>query len=76
MPPIIILEPKNTTVTEGEDLMLECRIMSDPQPYLQWLKHYKVNGSLLNELGHSYVRVIKVRLCRLANIWVIKLQLC
>lgn len=59
MPPIIILEPKNTTVTEGEDLLLKCRIMSDPQPYLQWLKHYKVNGSLLNELGHSYVRVIK-----------------
>ena len=59
--PYIVQEPRNTTVREGEDAELECRIISEAHPVLQWVKHYKVNGSYTNEDDESYVDVIQVR---------------
>ncbi|KAE8285512.1 Fibroblast growth factor receptor 1-A [Larimichthys crocea] len=39
---------------------VRCRVFSDPQPHIQWLKHITVNGSREGPDGHPYVRVLKV----------------
>lgn len=38
----------------------ECKVFSDPQPHIQWLKHIEVNGSRLGPDGLPYVRILKV----------------
>uniref|UniRef100_A0A665W6K0 receptor protein-tyrosine kinase n=1 Tax=Echeneis naucrates TaxID=173247 RepID=A0A665W6K0_ECHNA len=37
--------PANRTVAVGSDVEFECKVFSDPQPHIQWLKHIEVNGS-------------------------------
>ena len=59
-PPLITHPPQNTTILYGQNATLHCKIMSDAQPHLQWLKHYKVNGSYSNEKGEPYVKSLKV----------------
>ncbi|KAK2187383.1 hypothetical protein NP493_167g01010 [Ridgeia piscesae] len=58
-PPIIQRAPKNQTVVVGGTARFECHIISDAQPHLQWLKHYQVNGSYLNEVSVPYVEIVK-----------------
>ena len=53
--------PANRTAVVGSDVEFECKVFSDPQPHIQWLKHIEVNGSRLGTDGHPYVRVLKVR---------------
>ena len=60
-PPIIQRAPKNQTVVVGGMARFECHIISDAQPHLQWLKHYLVNGSYLDDKGVPYVEIVKVR---------------
>uniref|UniRef100_A0A669D8C9 Fibroblast growth factor receptor n=1 Tax=Oreochromis niloticus TaxID=8128 RepID=A0A669D8C9_ORENI len=37
--------PANRTVVVGSDVEFECKVFSDPQPHIQWLKHIEVNGN-------------------------------
>lgn len=51
----------NQTVKEGENVTFDCEVViSDTPPMLQWLKHYKVNGSYMNENNEPYVDVLQV----------------
>lgn len=52
--------PANRTVAVGSDVEFECKVFSDPQPHIQWLKHIEVNGSRVGPDGLPYVRVLKV----------------
>ncbi|XP_053276825.1 fibroblast growth factor receptor 1-A isoform X1 [Pleuronectes platessa] len=51
--------PANRTVAVGSDVEFECKVFSDPQPHIQWLKHIEVNGSRVGPDGLPYVRVLK-----------------
>ncbi|XP_013392948.1 fibroblast growth factor receptor 2 isoform X2 [Lingula anatina] len=51
--------PKNMTAVVGEDTLLECRIISDLQPQLQWLKHYQVNNSYYDSEGIPYAELVQ-----------------
>ncbi|XP_005927181.1 fibroblast growth factor receptor 2 isoform X2 [Maylandia zebra] len=51
--------PANTTVHVGEDARFVCKVYSDAQPHIQWLKHITQNGSRYGIDGHPYVRVLK-----------------
>ena len=52
--------PANRTVAVGSDVEFECKVFSDPQPHIQWLKHIELNGSRVGPDGLPYVRVLKV----------------
>nr|XP_022304914.1 fibroblast growth factor receptor 1-A-like [Crassostrea virginica] len=50
----------NQTVTYMDDVRFDCIVvMSDLQPHIQWLKHYEVNGSYINEDDEPYVHIIQ-----------------
>ncbi|XP_072247428.1 fibroblast growth factor receptor 2 isoform X3 [Leuresthes tenuis] len=51
--------PANTSVRVGEDARFVCKVYSDAQPHIQWLKHITQNGSRLGPDGHPYVKVLK-----------------
>ncbi|KAL6101359.1 fgfr2 [Pungitius sinensis] len=51
--------PANITVHVGEDARFVCKVYSDAQPHIQWLKHISRNGSRYGPDGHPYVRVLK-----------------
>ena len=61
LPPIFRKSPENTTVLLGTTARLHCEVISDSHYYLQWLRHYKINGSWTNEKGEPHVYVIKSR---------------
>ena len=44
----------------GRDVEFHCKVYSDAQPHIQWLKHIEVNGSRFGLNGAPYVNVIKV----------------
>ncbi|KAK5611478.1 Fibroblast growth factor receptor 2 [Crenichthys baileyi] len=52
-------QPANTTVRVGEDAQFQCKVYSDAQPHIQWLKHITRNGSRYGPDGHPYVKVLK-----------------
>ncbi|XP_077417277.1 fibroblast growth factor receptor 1-A isoform X3 [Vanacampus margaritifer] len=51
--------PANRTAVVGSDVEFECKVFSDPQPHIQWLKHIEVNGSRVGGDGLPYVRILK-----------------
>nr|DBA23829.1 TPA: hypothetical protein GDO54_014707 [Pyxicephalus adspersus] len=51
--------PANMTVTVGGSAKLYCKVYSDPQPHIQWLRHIEVNGSKTAPDGHPYVEILK-----------------
>ncbi|XP_038641567.1 fibroblast growth factor receptor 1-like isoform X1 [Scyliorhinus canicula] len=51
--------PANKSVTVGSDVQFVCKVYSDPQPHIQWLKHAQVNGSSLGPDGSPYVNILK-----------------
>nr|XP_046242650.1 fibroblast growth factor receptor 1-A-like [Scatophagus argus] len=51
--------PADCTAVVGSDVEFECKVFSDPQPHIQWLKHIEVNGSRVGPDGLPYVRVLK-----------------
>lgn len=53
--------PANQTVVVGSDVEFHCKVYSDAQPHIQWLKHIEVNGSRYGPNGTPYVTVLKVR---------------
>ncbi|XP_020018367.1 fibroblast growth factor receptor 4 isoform X1 [Castor canadensis] len=51
--------PANTTAVAGSDVELLCKVYSDAQPHIQWLKHVIINGSSFGADGFPYVQVLK-----------------
>ncbi|XP_072850925.2 fibroblast growth factor receptor 3 isoform X2 [Pogona vitticeps] len=51
--------PANQTVVVGNDVEFHCKVYSDAQPHIQWLKHVEVNGSKYGPDGTPYVTVLK-----------------
>uniref|UniRef100_A0A8C5I5W3 Fibroblast growth factor receptor 3 n=1 Tax=Gouania willdenowi TaxID=441366 RepID=A0A8C5I5W3_GOUWI len=54
--------PANQTVVVGSDVEFHCKVYSDAQPHIQWLKHIEVNGSRYGPDGFPYVNILKVSL--------------
>ncbi|TRZ03223.1 hypothetical protein DNTS_023664 [Danionella cerebrum] len=52
--------PANQTVVVGSDVEFQCKVFSDAQPHIQWLKHIEVNGSKYGENDTPYVTVLKL----------------
>ena len=52
--------PANTTAVVGGDAQFLCKVYSDAQPHIQWLKHIEKNGSRYGPDGIPYVQVLKV----------------
>lgn len=44
----------------GTDVQLHCKVYSDAQPHIQWLKHIERNGSRYSPDGNPYVQILKV----------------
>uniref|UniRef100_A0A674J0R2 receptor protein-tyrosine kinase n=1 Tax=Terrapene triunguis TaxID=2587831 RepID=A0A674J0R2_9SAUR len=51
--------PANTTAVVGSDVEFFCKVYSDAQPHIQWLRHIEVNGSSFSPDGVPYVQVLK-----------------
>uniref|UniRef100_A0A3B4TPQ7 Fibroblast growth factor receptor n=1 Tax=Seriola dumerili TaxID=41447 RepID=A0A3B4TPQ7_SERDU len=51
--------PANQTAVVGSNVEFVCRVFSDPQPHIQWLKHITINGSRVGPDGHRYVLILK-----------------
>uniref|UniRef100_A0A8B9LQP6 Fibroblast growth factor receptor n=1 Tax=Astyanax mexicanus TaxID=7994 RepID=A0A8B9LQP6_ASTMX len=51
--------PANQTVEVGSNVEFYCKVYSDAQPHIQWLKHIEVNGSRYGSNGAPYVTVLK-----------------
>ncbi|KAE8628898.1 hypothetical protein XENTR_v10000279 [Xenopus tropicalis] len=51
--------PANQTVVIGSDVEFHCKVYSDAQPHIQWLKHVEVNGSKYGPDGDPYVTVLQ-----------------
>ncbi|XP_074866275.1 fibroblast growth factor receptor 4 isoform X2 [Carettochelys insculpta] len=51
--------PANTTAVVGSDVEFFCKVYSDAQPHIQWLRHIEVNGSSYGPDGVPYVQVLK-----------------
>ncbi|XP_078420903.1 fibroblast growth factor receptor 2-like isoform X2 [Cetorhinus maximus] len=51
--------PANKTVLVGSDVEFMCKVFSDAQPHIQWLKHVEKNGSRYGPDGSPYVHVLK-----------------
>lgn len=57
--------PANKTVALGSNVEFMCKVYSDPQPHIQWLKHIEVNGSKIGPDNLPYVQILKVILTSL-----------
>lgn len=53
--------PANKTVALGSNVEFVCKVYSDPQPHIQWLKHIEVNGSKIGPDNLPYVQILKVK---------------
>ncbi|XP_028854732.1 fibroblast growth factor receptor 3 isoform X5 [Denticeps clupeoides] len=51
--------PANQTVVVGSDVEFHCKVYSDAQPHIQWLKHIEVNGSRYGPDDVPYVNILK-----------------
>ncbi|KAK7807246.1 hypothetical protein U0070_003246, partial [Myodes glareolus] len=52
--------PENQTATLESDIEFHCKVYSDAQPRIQWLKHVEVNGIKIGPDVKPYVTVLKV----------------
>jgi len=59
-PPEFISVLENKTVKIGADVDLECRYISGEAVHVTWLKHYKVNGSYIDNEMVPYVTILQV----------------
>ncbi|XP_062909672.1 fibroblast growth factor receptor 4-like [Mobula hypostoma] len=51
--------PANKSAVVGSNVEFHCRVYSDAQPHIQWLKHVEVNGSRYGPDEAPYVQVLK-----------------
>lgn len=50
----------------GSNVEFMCKVYSDPQPHIQWLKHIEVNGSKIGPDNLPYVQILKVIFARVS----------
>lgn len=55
----------------GSNVEFMCKVYSDPQPHIQWLKHIEVNGSKIGPDNLPYVQILKVILAPVSMGWVL-----
>uniref|UniRef100_A0A8C6V1D5 Fibroblast growth factor receptor n=1 Tax=Neogobius melanostomus TaxID=47308 RepID=A0A8C6V1D5_9GOBI len=65
--------PANTTAIVGQDVQFFCKVYSDAQPHIQWLKHITKNGSRYGPDGMPYVQVIKTGSLNMSEVEVLHL---
>ncbi|XP_072302108.1 fibroblast growth factor receptor 4 [Eucyclogobius newberryi] len=65
--------PANTTAVVGQDVQFLCKVYSDAQPHIQWLKHIAKNGSRYGPDGMPYVQVIKTGSLNMSEVEVLHL---
>ncbi|XP_060130770.1 fibroblast growth factor receptor 2 isoform X2 [Zootoca vivipara] len=51
--------PANTSAVVGGDAEFVCKVYSDAQPHIQWIKHTEKNGSKYGPDGLPYLKVLK-----------------
>uniref|UniRef100_G3QC84 Fibroblast growth factor receptor 4 n=1 Tax=Gasterosteus aculeatus aculeatus TaxID=481459 RepID=G3QC84_GASAC len=66
--------PANITAVVGSDVQFLCKVYSDAQPHIQWLKHIAVNGSLYGSDGAPFVRVLKTGSLNMSEVEVLYLS--
>ncbi|XP_033757557.1 fibroblast growth factor receptor 4-like isoform X2 [Pecten maximus] len=59
--------PVNTTAYVGENIKLHCKVKSDIQAHIQWVKHYQINGTYRKPDGTPYVHVIQQSTYNMTN---------
>ncbi|XP_040847689.1 fibroblast growth factor receptor 2 isoform X5 [Ochotona curzoniae] len=52
--------PANASTVVGGDVEFVCKVYSDAQPHIQWIKHVEQNGSRYGPDGAPYLKVLKV----------------
>uniref|UniRef100_A0A8C3U8X7 Fibroblast growth factor receptor n=2 Tax=Passeriformes TaxID=9126 RepID=A0A8C3U8X7_CATUS len=52
--------PANASAVVGGDAEFVCKVYSDAQPHIQWIKHVEKNGSKYGPDGLPYLQVLKV----------------
>jgi len=55
----VVLEIKNVTVYEGENVTLLCKVFSDSMPHFRWLRWFPTNSSGHNGTGSFSYEVLK-----------------
>ncbi|XP_066572538.1 fibroblast growth factor receptor 4 isoform X2 [Amia ocellicauda] len=65
--------PANTTAIVGSDVQFFCKVYSDAQPHIQWLKHIEKNGSRYGPDGVPYVQVLKTGSLNMSEVEVLYL---
>ncbi|KAK3555790.1 hypothetical protein QTP86_028923 [Hemibagrus guttatus] len=65
--------PTNTTAVVGGDVQFRCKVYSDAQPHIQWLKHIEMNGSRYGPDGIPYVKVVKTGSLNMSEVEVLYL---
>uniref|UniRef100_A0A674MM73 Fibroblast growth factor receptor n=1 Tax=Takifugu rubripes TaxID=31033 RepID=A0A674MM73_TAKRU len=66
--------PANTTAVVGTDVQLHCKVYSDAQPHIQWLKHIERNGSRYSPDGTPYVQILKTGSLNMSDVEVLYLS--
>uniref|UniRef100_A0A7N5ZVW1 Fibroblast growth factor receptor n=1 Tax=Anabas testudineus TaxID=64144 RepID=A0A7N5ZVW1_ANATE len=66
--------PANTTAVVGSDVQFHCKVYSDAQPHIQWLKHIERNGSRYGPDGIPYVQVLKTGSLNMSEVEVLYLS--
>ncbi|XP_038614324.1 fibroblast growth factor receptor 2 isoform X6 [Tachyglossus aculeatus] len=51
--------PANASTVVGGDVEFVCKVYSDAQPHIQWIKHVEKNGSKHGPDGLPYLKVLK-----------------
>nr|XP_033797116.1 fibroblast growth factor receptor 2 isoform X1 [Geotrypetes seraphini] len=65
--------PANASTVVGGDAEFVCKVYSDAQPHIQWLKHIEMNGSKFGPDGLPYLKVLKHSGINSTNAEVLKL---
>lgn len=52
--------PANASTVVGGDVEFVCKVYSDAQPHIQWIKHVEKNGSKYGPDGLPYLKVLKL----------------
>nr|AAH95604.1 Fgfr4 protein [Danio rerio] len=65
--------PKNTTAIVSGDAQFLCKVYSDAQPHIQWLKHIEMNGSRYGPDGIPYVKIVKTGSLNMSEVEVLYL---
>ncbi|XP_062832088.1 fibroblast growth factor receptor 2 isoform X9 [Anolis carolinensis] len=66
--------PANTSAILGGEAKFVCKVYSDAQPHIQWIKHIEKNGSKYGPDGLPYLEVLKHSGINSSNTEVLKLH--